>query len=99
MALGRGFYSDEIRSPLVVLSYGLWRNHFLGDAAIIGKSVTLSGNKFTVIGVMAPGFHGMNRLLNVDFWVPDGEWAATPGRREQQQKCSRLGPDGLLSRA
>ena len=90
MALGRGFSSDENRSPIVVLSYSLWRRHFLGDAAIIGKSVSLSGKKFTVIGVMAPGFHGMNRLLNVDFWVPDGEWQQLGRRREQQQECPRL---------
>ena len=74
MALGRGFYSNENGSPIVVLSYSLWRRYFLGDPAIIGKIVSVSGKKFTVIGVMAPGFHGMNRLLNVDFWVPDGEW-------------------------
>jgi predicted permease len=79
MALGRGFYSDENRSPLVVLSYSLWRRHFLADPAIIGKSISLSEKKFTVIGVMAPGFHGMNRLLNVDFWVPDGEWQQLAG--------------------
>src|SRR3984957_2779177 len=79
MALGRGFSSDENRPPMFVLSYSLWRRHFLGDAAIIGKSVSLSGKKFTVIGVMRPGFHGMNRLLNVDFWVPDGEWQQLAG--------------------
>jgi predicted permease len=79
MALGRGFHSDENSSPIVVLSYSLWRRHFLGDAAIIGKTVSLSGKKFVVIGVVASGFHGMNRLLNVDFWVPDGEWQQLAG--------------------
>jgi predicted permease len=79
MALGRGFHSDEDSSPIVVLSYSLWRRHFLGDAAIIGKTVSLSGKKFIVVGVMASGFHGMNRLLNVDFWVPDGEWQQLAG--------------------
>ena len=83
MALGRGFYSEENRSPIVVLSYSLWRRHFLGDAAIIGKSISLSGKKFTVIGVMAPGFHGMNRLAQCRFLGAGRRMAAARRRREQ----------------
>ncbi len=65
MALGRGFHSGEDRSPVVVLSYSLWRRQFNGDAAILSKTVSLSGKMFTVIGVTMPGFHGINRLFNV----------------------------------
>jgi putative ABC transport system permease protein len=98
MALGRGFYSDENRSPVVVLSYSLWRRHFLGDAAIIGKSVSLSGMKFTVIGVMTPGFHGMNRLLNVDFWVPDGEWQQLAGDVSNNKSAHDLALRVIIAR-
>jgi len=73
MALGRGFHSGEDRSPVVVLSYSLWRRQFNGDAAILSKTVSLSGKMFTVIGVTMPGFHGINRLFNSEFWVPHGE--------------------------
>ena len=41
--LGRGFLRSETRSPVVVLSNGLWRRHFNEDSGIIGKTVSLSG--------------------------------------------------------
>ncbi len=43
MALGRGFHSGEDQSPVIVLSYGLWRRHFGGDPAILGKTVSALG--------------------------------------------------------
>jgi predicted permease len=73
MTLGRGFHNGEDRSPVIVLSYGLWRRHFGGDPAILGKPVSLSGKIFTVIGVTMPGFRGIHRLANIEFWVPQGE--------------------------
>jgi predicted permease len=73
MTLGRGFHNGEDRSPVIVLSYGLWRRHFGGDPAILGKTVSLSGKIFTVIGVTMPGFRGIHRLANIEFWVPQGE--------------------------
>jgi predicted permease len=73
MMLGRGFHNGEDRTPVIVLSYGLWRRHFGGDPAILGKTVSLSGKIFTVIGVTMPGFRGIHRLVNIEFWVPQGE--------------------------
>ena len=73
MTMGRGFHNGEDRSPVIVLSYGLWRGHFSGDPAILGKTVALSGKIFTVIGVTRPGFRGLHKLANVEFWVPQGE--------------------------
>ena len=73
MAMGRGFHSGEDRSPVMVLSYSLWRRYFNGDNAIVGKTVSLSGKMFTVIGVTMPGFRGINRLFDAEFWVPQGE--------------------------
>ena len=73
MTLGRGFLSSEERSPVVVLSNGLWRRHFNQDAGIIGKTISLSGKMFTVVGVTTPGFRGINKLFDSGFWVPDGE--------------------------
>ena len=73
MALGRGFHGGEDHSPVVVMSYSLWQRHFDGDPEIIGKTVSLSGKMFTVIGVATPGFHGISRLIDAEFWVPLGE--------------------------
>ena len=61
--LGVGAYAGRVISPedsvdgrVVVLSYGLWRTHFGGDRGIIGASVQLEGEPYTVIGVMPPSF-------------------------------------------
>ena len=44
------------REHEVILSYDLWRTHFGGDPAIVGKNIQLNGEAYTVIGVMRPGF-------------------------------------------
>jgi putative ABC transport system permease protein len=58
-SLGRGFTEDEDRpgaERVVVLSHQLWSRRFASDPTIIGKSVTLSDESYTVIGVMPRGF-------------------------------------------
>jgi putative ABC transport system permease protein len=42
---------------VTVLSYAFWQRHFGGEANVIGKSMPLSGNSYTVIGVMPADFH------------------------------------------
>jgi hypothetical protein len=59
-ALGRGFVAGEDEpggERVVVLQHALWRSMFGGDPAIVGKSLTLNGERFTVVGVMAEDFH------------------------------------------
>jgi putative ABC transport system permease protein len=59
-ALGRTFLpgEDELgRNQVVVLKDSLWRRRFGSDPNIVGKILTLDGNKFTVIGVMPAGFN------------------------------------------
>lgn len=73
MMLGRGFAASENHVQAVVLEAGLWRARFNADAEIVGKTVMLSGRPFTVVGVAAPSFHGIDSLLNARFWVPLGE--------------------------
>src|SRR5262245_53283073 len=52
--LGRGFLPEEEKrgAPVVVLSHSLWQRRFGSDPGLIGKSLTLSGRNFTVVGVM-----------------------------------------------
>lgn len=73
MTMGRGFRSDEEHAPVVVLGYRLWQRQFGGDAQILGKSVTLSGHPYTVVGVAPPAFRGLDLVLNCEFWVPLGQ--------------------------
>ena len=57
-AHGRTFLPDEYRpgSGVAVLTDGLWRRRFDGDLGIIGRSLVLDDEPYTVVGVLAPGF-------------------------------------------
>src|SRR5580658_103956 len=72
--LGRGFRPEEDRvagrDPVVVLGNGLWRRRFAAAADVLGRQVLLNGRSYTVVGVMPPGFHGTDRAVVADFWVP-----------------------------
>lgn len=72
LSLGRGFRANEENQHVIVLGYPLWKRRFAGDPGIIGKAVMVSGEPYTVIGVAPPGFHGVDLLLNPEFWVPLG---------------------------
>ena len=60
-ALGRLFAPGTEDADAVVLSDGLWRSQFGGDAAVLGRKIRLDGNAYTVIGVMPPGFYFPSR--------------------------------------
>jgi putative ABC transport system permease protein len=62
-------------APTALISQGLWREKFGGDPAVIGKTISLDGNPFDVIGVLPPGFELLRRD---DVYVPLGLWF-TPG--------------------
>ena len=55
---------------VVVLSYAFWSSHFGRDPAVVGKTVRLNGQSCTVIGVMPPGFFGVDRRRTPTMWVP-----------------------------
>jgi len=55
--LGRVPRPSDDRLPVVAISYRIWMRHFGGDRSVIGRTVDLGGDPFTVIGVMPPGFH------------------------------------------
>lgn len=56
--LGRGFLPDEEKAGtrVVLFSHALWASQFGADPGIVGRSVRLSGQLYTVIGVMPPSF-------------------------------------------
>jgi predicted permease len=72
MTLGRGFTKDEERVPVIVLGHRLWQHRLGGDPSIVGKTITLSGRPFTVVGVAPLAFHGVDQILDTQFWVPLG---------------------------
>jgi len=70
-ARGRFITTDDDKSGgpfVVVLSHALWQRQFNGDQAIVGKTIPLSGNVYTVIGVMPEGFKSPRE--NTEAWTP-----------------------------
>lgn len=74
LAAGRTFLPDEDSQPgthpVVVLAHGFWQRRFGGRTDLIGQSITLNGQRFTVIGVTAEGFRGTGQLGGPELWVP-----------------------------
>ena len=68
-ALGRTFLPEEesARHTLVVLGYRYWMRKYQGDPTICGKSLTLNGENYTIIGVLPASF---DELFPVDVVVP-----------------------------
>jgi putative ABC transport system permease protein len=73
MSQGRAFApSDDAQpdqSPVVVLSHSCWERRFASDPGMVGKTIILQGQPFTVIGVTARGFVGTTPDAP-SFWVP-----------------------------
>jgi len=73
--LGRFFAPEETRpgGPAVtVLGYTLWERRYSSDPGIIGKSITLHGKPFTVIGVVPADFRSLE-VGPVDLWISIAE--------------------------
>jgi predicted permease len=73
--LGRTFRSDDDQvgaAPVVVLGGGLWQRKFGSSPDIVGKSLTLNGTSYLVVGVIPSSFtfYGHDR----DVYTPIGQW-------------------------
>ncbi len=73
-ALGRTIGPNDDRAGpanhVAVISYAFWSRRFGRDRSILGASVGLSGETFTIIGIMPPEFFGIDRGSVPDLWVP-----------------------------
>src|SRR6266404_8697862 len=73
-ALGRFFHEADVHSsnsaPYMVLSDSLWRSAFNADPGVVGTIVRLGKDPFTVLGVAPPRFHGTERFVWPDYWIP-----------------------------
>jgi len=69
--LGRGFIAAEgagkARYPVAVLANGFWKRRFASDPRVIGRTLFMNSEPYTVIGVLAPDFY---HPLPTDLYVP-----------------------------
>jgi putative ABC transport system permease protein len=100
--LGRTFLPEEDQAGshhVVIMSNGLWQRRFGSDPAIIGRSLTLNGESFTVVGVMPAKFQFPSR--EDDLWIPLAFPAEEAARRGSHyiEVVGRLKPGVTLEQA
>jgi len=61
-------------APYVVLSDSLWRRAFNADPSVVGATVRLDKDPYTVIGVAPAHFHGTEQFDWPDYWIPFVNW-------------------------
>src|SRR3989442_348036 len=72
--LGRTFTAEDDRSGaphVVILSGGLWQGRYAGDPKVIGRSISIGGEAYTVVGVM-PGTFQFPLMGVANLWTPLG---------------------------
>lgn len=70
-SIGRAFTAEEDRAnPVVVISDGYWESRFSRDPTILGRTLSLNGSAFTVIGVGPRDFTGEVVGSPTDIWIP-----------------------------
>jgi putative ABC transport system permease protein len=102
--LGRTFRADEDtpEARVVVLSHRFWNTQMGGAADVIGRTLKLSDEAYTVVGVMPPDFAVDSWFaVSREIWVPLGLTAAQRAVRENhnQQAVARLRPGTSVAQA
>ncbi len=103
--LGRDFDASEEKAgaaAVVLLSYPLWESHFSGDRNVIGRTISLDGRGYSIIGVLPADFRWTEKT---DLLEPIGVWAANNsssherGERGDMVVLGRLAPHVRFERA
>jgi putative ABC transport system permease protein len=102
--LGRVFSEAEAEPGAVrtvVLRDDFWKNRYGGDPAVLGRTIRLNGEPYTIVGVLPPGFYFPSQ--RAQFYVP---YAFTPQQRSEADRINqystmlaRLRPDATREQA
>jgi len=101
--VGRTFAANELREQVAVLGYGLWTSELGSDRGVVGRSISLDGRSFTVVGIMPPGFRFPDE--DTQLWVPLGQWFLVSPRAETDRRMyffntvARLAPGATVEQA
>lgn len=68
--LGPGDDLEPFGSSVAVLSHAYWRTHFDSDPNVTGKTILLNGRRFTIAGVSAAGFSGVEAKIRPQIRIP-----------------------------
>src|SRR5215472_4873570 len=89
-------------APVVVISDGVWRRSFAADPHIIGRTIRLDNDPYTIIGVLPPGFRHPAKSISpryqgIDVWQASG-FSAAPDPVPTRNSRDLPGAYGILKR-
>jgi predicted permease len=73
MSAGRGFSPDDDRpgaTPTAVLSHEYWVRRYAADPDVLGRTILLNNEAYTIVGVAGPEFLGASEAYRPQFWIP-----------------------------
>ncbi len=107
--IGRLFDSQDFTpgyASVAVISDGLWHRNFAADPGVLGRTIRLDNDPYTIVGVLPPGFRHPGRASprDVEVWITSGFSAApdpppTRSTRSLPQAYGRLKPGVTLAQA
>ena len=81
---------------MIVLSHGAWQRRFGGDRGVVGQKVTIDGEPYEVVGVMASGFDFPEET---DGWIPLVAHPRAGRGNHMLRAIGRLAPGQTLASA
>src|SRR6185437_9336727 len=101
--IGRAFGPGDVHQPVTVLSYATWAGRYGRDRSVLGKTITLDGRTYTVIGVLPPAAQFPDE--RTELWLPIGVAFADDPQIEVNEHyyafsmVGRLAPGATMARA
>ncbi len=99
---GRTFLPEEAvpgGERVVVLSHSLWRRRFASDQNVLGKTMLLSGDPHTIVGIIGPSFDVGEFSTSPDIWIPFQIDPNTTDQGHYFSAAGRLKPGVTLEQA
>ena len=110
---GRTFSTEEQAEkpgafPVAVISERLWKRQFQSDPAVVGSTVRLNRQPFTIVGVVPSEFKGTLPGLTLDLWFPimmqsqvtgDWNWVEEDRKSRPLRLMARLSPGATVEEA
>jgi putative ABC transport system permease protein len=96
--LGRGFRRDEEQAGnrSVVISSQMWRQRFASSPDVLGKTIRLNDEAFTIVGVMPAAFQFPLTAPDAQLWVTTAQDAEGPDASATQRGYNQLSVVGRL---
>lgn len=93
-----GEYGDHRK---VIISHGLWQQHFAGSDAALASTLRLNGEQYTVVGILPAGFHFMDPEVRlwIPLWFSDEQKTDDARHNNSWTMVGRLKPGATVAQA